>query len=436
MWGVGMKKILIVSPYFPPINTADMQRVRMLLPFFQRNGWQPEVLVVSPDRVSAPLDPWLVEGLDVDLKVHRANALGIGWSRIPGLGTLGFRALWPMAILGDSLLVKGDFDLVYFSTTVFEIHILGPRWKRKFGVPFVMDYQDLWVNDYYREHPEIRPPGGRLKYMVAEAIHRWMEPYVLQKCSGITSVSPGYPKKLAKRYAWFDNQKVLVQPFPGAARDFERLSSTQITQSWFDPKDGYFHWVYVGRGGPDMIPVLRALFKSIVSNMQMDKLSRLKFHFIGTSYAPKGRATPQIMSLAEEFGLADRVQEHSERIPYSEGLKCLTDADALLVIGSDDPDYSASKIYPYLLARKPLLAIFNKNSNVIDLLDKVRGAVCISFKSPLNEDSLANDITKSWFSQNLINKVLPLDDEAFIPYRDKGSAEILCRFLSECISND
>ena len=42
--------------------------------------------------------------------------------------------------------------------------------------------------------------------------------------------------------------------------------------------------------------------------------------------------------------------------------------DALFMPGSDDPAYTASKIYPYLLTRKPLLAIFNAESPALAVL--------------------------------------------------------------------
>ncbi len=48
-----MRRVLIVSPHFPPTNAPDHQRVRMSLPYFQENGWEPVVLAVTADGVSA-----------------------------------------------------------------------------------------------------------------------------------------------------------------------------------------------------------------------------------------------------------------------------------------------------------------------------------------------------------------------------------------------
>ena len=193
-------RLLIVSPHFPPTNAADMQRVRLILPYLKEAGVEAEVLGVESEQVASPKDPWLIPGLPPDVPIHRARALGLKWRRVPGLGTLNFRSYGALRRMGDELLRNGNFDLVYFSTTQFRAHLLGPRWKRRYGVPFVMDYQDPWVSDYYREHPEVTPPGGRLKYAITSWLSRRDEPRVLRECSGITSVSDAYPQQLENRY--------------------------------------------------------------------------------------------------------------------------------------------------------------------------------------------------------------------------------------------
>ena len=428
-----MRRVLVVSPHFPPVSAADMQRVRMLLPFLGRNGWQAEVLAVDPGKVLAPMDPWSVSTLPPGLKVHHASALGRHLARVPGLGTLGMRALPALARSGDSLLAGGGFDLVYFSTTAFEVHMLGPRWKRRFGVPFVMDYQDAWVSDYYREHPDVPVPGGRLKYAIVSAMHRWMEPRVLRECAGITSVSPEYPRQLARRYPGIPPLPALVQPFPGAPGDFERLPEVAPADRPYEPGDGRRHWVYVGRGGSDMAKALRGLFVALRDHADEALLESLTLHFIGTSYAGAGKGSKTIAPLAAEYGLAHIVEESTDRIDYARALWCLRNADALIVPGSDDPAYTASKIYPYLLARRPLLAIFHARSTVVELIEKVAGAVCVPFSDTLPAAELARRIASRWLEDEAHRRVVPLDTEAFHPYSDAGCAADLAQFLDACV---
>ncbi len=468
-------RVLIISPHFPPTNAPDMQRVRLLLPHFAGAEIEAEVLAVDPWQVAAPEDSWLVEGLPGDVPVHRVQALGLRWRKLPGLGTLNFRALAAIRKKGNELLDGGSFDLVYFSTTQFGIHALGPEWKQKFGVPFVMDYQDPWVSDYYWEHPEIVPPGGRLKHAVASWFARRQEPQVLRECSGITSVSAAYPTQLAKRYPWLDVQVAgdrehetssrfpisdlrplspgfrsqpsdlhslpsLTLPFPGDALDLERVGESRIRQTVFDPLDGLIHWVYVGRGGEDMALASRSIFAALALLRSLPTGSRsffcdLRLHFIGTSYAGAGRGVKTIEPLAKEYGLQGMVVEHADRIPYSETLRCLLDADALIVPGSDDPSYTASKIYPYMLAGKPLLAVFHENSSVIRVLRQAGGGTVVAFATGEMPESIAKRIIEEAFDSEGNLKQVALNPVAFEPHTASSQVMELASFFQHCLKS-
>ncbi|MFM8720242.1 MAG: glycosyltransferase, partial [Chthoniobacterales bacterium] len=392
-----MKRVLIVSPHFPPVNAADMHRVRMVLPFLRENGWEAEVLAVRSEAVAAPKDEWLEAGLPEDVPIHRVKALGLGWSRVPGLGTLGWRALPATQRAGDALLREKKFDLVYFSSTQWPVHLAGPHWKRRSGVPFAMDYQDPWVNDYYRRHPEVTPPGGRLRYAAADALSRWTEPRVLRECSGYTSVSEAYPADLTRRYPWSATIPHVVMPFPGSERDFERVRSEDVRQTQFDPQDGKRHWVYVGRGGKDMETAAHALFRAVAEHARTSSGFRgqVVMHFIGTSYAPAGTGRATISPIAAEYGISEMVREHPDRIPYSETLRCLLDATSIIALGSNDASYTASKIYPCLLAGKPLLVVCHEQSGVVRLLEEVGGGVCVTFGGERSGDA-AENIRSRW----------------------------------------
>ncbi len=55
-----MRRVLIVSPHFPPVNAADHHRVRMALAYLEEFGWSAAVLAVSPEEIEgATLDPLL-----------------------------------------------------------------------------------------------------------------------------------------------------------------------------------------------------------------------------------------------------------------------------------------------------------------------------------------------------------------------------------------
>lgn len=155
-----MRRVLIVSPHFPPTNAPDHQRVRMSLPYFRESGWEPVVLAVDAAGVVGLPDPLLAQTLPTDVPVHRVSALPVSLTRLAGLGNVAYRAWFQLKSAGDRLLREGQFDLVYFSTTQFVVTALGRRWQERFGVPFVVDVQDPWRTDYYERPGRHRRPAA------------------------------------------------------------------------------------------------------------------------------------------------------------------------------------------------------------------------------------------------------------------------------------
>ena len=425
--------LLLVSPRFPPTSAADSQRLRLLLPHLAAAGCTAEVLAVDPRLCSNELDPWQSAQLPPEVAIHRIGGLSRRWALLPGLGSLDARCHRALARTGSRLLRQRRFDLVYISTTEFGSFRLGHLWKRRHGVPFVLDYQDPWVNDHYRRHPEIPPPGGRLKYAISDRLHRFHEPRALRHAAGLTAVSAAYPAQLQQRYPFAARIPSLVLPFPGSEEDFQHLEGIPASQLPFDPHDGLIHWVSIGRGGADLYKALGGLFTALAQDSAADLRQCLRLHFLGTSYAPAGQGIPTIAPLAQRYGLGTIVMEHTDRLPLSLALASLKAAHALLVLGSNDPGYTASKLYPYLLARRPLLAIMHAQSSVVDVIQRCGGACLATFEAHTTAAALAQQIQQGWLHQDRYTQLLPLDPLAFAPHTAAGQAAQLVPFLRQCL---
>jgi hypothetical protein len=164
-----------------------------------------------------------------------------------------------------------------------------------------------------------------------------------------------------------------------------------------------------------------------------DFLKTLRIHFIGTSYAGAGRGVKSIEPIAIEEGLGEIVSEHPDRIPYSETLRCLLDANALVVPGSNDPAYTASKIYPYLLAGKPLLTVFHEKSSVVSLIRSVGGGVVIPFATGDETEIIAERIQAFWLVNHQYERAVPLNRESFAPYTARSQAVQLEEFFRSAL---
>ena len=346
-----------------------------------------------------------------------------------GWGILLFAPIGNCVLPGDALLASGRFDLVFFSTTQFGVLPLGPYWRKRHGIPYVLDFQDEWVGSYYQEHPEVKPPGGRIKYAGSQWLARQQESRVIPDAAQIVSVSPRYIEHLLAAYPERPKELFHELAFGGAESDFASLGQIDRRQDFFDPSDGRKHWVYVGRGGEDMHRATGAFFSALrrALDASLLKADELRVHFLGTSYAPKKLARKSFVHLAASHGLERIVTEETARIPYFMALRCLRDAHALIVPGSDDAGYAASKIFPYLLARRPLLAVFREESGVVKVLQETGAGTVVSFTEAQTRDELSERIFQSWMVNRAFEKTQKLKPEAFAAHR----AETMTRRLSE-----
>jgi hypothetical protein len=425
-----MKTVLVVSPHFPPINAPDMHRLRISLVHFRSFGWNPVVLAVAPEYVENLSEPLLLKTLPTDLSVYRVAALPTRFTRPFGLGNLGVRAFAFLYREGCQLIRQYGIDLVYFSTTVFTVLVLGRLWKRKFGVPYVVDMQDPWFSGHYESQPGV--PKTR-KYSAAMRVHRILEPWTMRKTDGLVSVSTAYIDILKNQYPQLKYIPAAVLPFGAAESDFPLVRTNQQPNNFFQSGDGLVHGVYVGRGGADMVPALRIIFRALQRGLQdrPDLFSRVQLHFVGTDYARPDRARKTVEPIASEFGLLASVKEHSARISYFEGLQLILESDFLLVPGSDDPQYTASKIFPYILARKPLLAVFHGRSSVCGILNATKAGSVIPFDPSRDINIYSTQLLDLWTA---VLTCIPFEPrvnwEAFAQYSAIETARRQCEMFS------
>ena len=361
-------KVLIISPYFPPTNTADMQRVRMSLSYFGQYGWEAEVVTVDERYADMVQDDLLLQSIPEGIKIHTVKALSKKWTTKFALGSIALRSLWYYRKKVNALVKAEKYDLIYFSTTQFPVCILGAYWKKKFNIPYVIDMQDPWHSDYYREKPKEQQPS---KYWFSYHLNKYLEPIAIKSCDGLVAVSKNYIDDLKERYPSIKNIPAAVITFGAFEADFTIAANNEEA---FRPllSPGFTNVVYIGRGGADMHKALVPFFEVLRAGLDTNPglFNKLKIYFIGTSYAATGKGLHTILPLAKQFGVEGNVVEITDRISFYHTLITLKQADALLVPGSDDPNYTASKLYPYLLTGKPLLTIFNSKSEAIDVLSE------------------------------------------------------------------
>jgi len=328
------------------------------------------VLTVDPRDYEGPLDPALAESVPRDLRVVRARAWPARLTRALGVGDLGLRAFEGLWREATQLLARERFDVLFITIYPTYPALLGPLLKRRFGVPFVLDYQDPWVGEWGRS---VGPADGSAPDLKSRA-SRWLatqlEPRALGAADGVTAVSTATYVQALERHGL---------PRPGAAaelpigwdecdRVFLRTRARHVAPL-FAKGDGLVHVAYVGTLLPTGLDTLRAVCTAWSRWRGRDAASagRLRMHFVGTSNQRAGGA-PRVLPIARELGVADFITEHPDRLDYFDALQVLDDADAVLLMGSHEPHYTPSKLYPAMASGRPMLTIYHAASTATGLL--------------------------------------------------------------------
>lgn len=403
-----------------------MQRVRMSLPYFRKNGWEPTVLAVDEQYVSGFRDDVLLETIPNDMSIVKVAAYPEHITRKAGLGAVSFRSLRQYQQAGNRLLKDGSYDLVFFSTSQHHVIALGRYWKKKFGIPFIADMQDPWRNDFHLTTPKYK---NSFKFRLFYKINKYMEAYAMPYADGLIAVSQAYIDILKNRYPAIKGIPAKTISFGASTVDFELVQQKQLNPAIIDSANDKINVVYMGAVTPFFIPVIRVFFEALLQHGE--NLNSFHFYFIGTSYA-QGSDTRMVADLGKELGIAKHITEEPDRAPYFNAIATLQAADVLFIPGSVDKDYNASKVYNNILAKTPIFSIFHQQSSVIGAVDDAGAGVTYSF-SDINTVS-KEELYHKW--RLLIDNLdsYPKEVNSERDYTADKKTKLICDFFNEVVA--
>lgn len=360
-------RVLLISAHFPPDTGAATHRLRLLAPHLPSVGWEPTVLTIAPDPAEATTEPGLLALLPEDLRVIRVRPLS---RRLVRVGDAGIRGLPSLARAAGALHEERPFDLAFIAVPSHYVAVLGPYLRARHRLRFILDYSDPWVGAWGRTVGG--GPGGAVDWK--SVVSRWIgvaaEPVVVAAASGLCGVSDRTLVEVLERNPRAASLPRHVLPIGGSEADFEELRRRPRRNTYFDPGDGLVHACYVGALLPLGLETLRALLTAAarLRDIRPERFARLRLHFFGTSNQTTTTATPRVTPIAAELGVANIVHEVPQRVPYLDALTILTQASAILMLGSSERHYTASKVYPGVLARRPVLAMYHAESSAVEVL--------------------------------------------------------------------
>lgn len=369
-----MRKILIISPHYPPSNLASVHRCRLFAQHLPSFGWDPIILTVNEQFYEEKLDWDLYKLVPINQRIEKVKAINLTKPRI--IGDIGLRSFLQIRRKALELVKNEKIDFVFIPIPSFYISLIGSYLYRKTGVKFGIDYIDPWVHVF--------PGSGKIfsRHWLSTQLSKLLEPIAVKNASLITGVAEGYYKGVQERNPLLLKTCLFgAMPYGAEINDHNKIREIGIKPYLFKRIAGKIQLIYAGAFLPKSKEVLKHFFAYISKNKS--QFTNLIIHFVGTGYLYDQSYIHTIKPLAEEYDLYESIiQEHPERISYLDVLSHLAEADAVFILGSTEPHYTPSKVYQAVLSKKPIFALLHSESTAVSVIRNSNAGIVLSFNGP------------------------------------------------------
>lgn len=379
-----MKRVLIITYYWPPTGGSGVQRWVKFAKFLPQYGWQP--VVYAPENPERPaVDESLADDIppEAEIVTHPIVEPYSLYRKIMGrgssvkmtelTGTSGekqsFKKKLSLFIRGnlfipdprvwwvkpsvrflEKYLEKHPVDAVVSTGPPHSVHLIAKEVARSVGLPWLMDFRDPWTGIYYFDSLRLTAASKR-KYFK-------MEQSCLDASSVVLTCTPDVQADFAARTRTpvemvtngYDEDDYRVEPFD----------------------DGFFNVTQTGQMGADGNPkVLWKVLSGLCSNVDGFR-ERLRVRLLGS-------VDDAVLESIGDAGLDGNLVNLGYR-PHSAAVLEQVSAALLLIPLRDDPEMAKilpGKLFEYLAARRPILGFGQEDGAMARVLSATgAGRVC------------------------------------------------------------
>ena len=414
-----MKRVLIISYYWPPTGGSGVQRWVKFAKYLPSEGWQP--VIYTPDNPEQlAVDHSLEEEIPAEAEVikthitepyelykkflrksgHSAEAVEVNPVNAQNKSFLQKVAMWvrgnmfrpdPRCLwIGPSVrflkkyLEEHPVDLIVSTGPPQSMHLIGRRLALETGLPWIADFRDPWTKIFYFKHLSMT--------RATERWHRKMEKKVLDDASVVVAVSP------------------LVQ------QEFQAMTQTpvELITNGFDTCDFPSERYVEADGGPDKDFVIThtglfaadgnptALWEVLAEKCSKDsdfkKLIKIRL---------VGKTDEAIIRSLTEIGLGDNLTDLGYQ-PHSVAVEEQRNASLLILPLRKEPEYKAvlpGKLFEYLASWRPVLGIGQPDGAMSMILNTTKTGFVLNWD---DKKSISRFIDLCW--KNHLEGNLTVDD--------------------------
>ena len=383
-----MKKVLIISYYWPPSGGAGVQRWLKFVKYLGNFGWEP--IIYTPENPESPeTDESLYRDIPenvIILKNHiwepyqvYKKLMGRGreekiqaaflnekknnpftenisvWIRgnffIPDA-----RKFWikPSVRFLEKYIGKNPVDLLISTGPPHSMHCIGQRVASNCNLPWIADFRDPWTNiDFY----------SALKLTKwADQRHHRLEREVLENASAVITVS----KSMAEEF-----NNICRRNYDVITNGFDPDDIIPFTNIITDKK---FSIAHIGSLVSSRNPLV--LWEALKAILEQDRGFRedLMIKLVG-------RVDFSVNNSIVQHGLSDYI-EKIDYMPHADVIKVQQQSQVLLLLINNTPNSKSiltGKFFEYLVARRPIICIGPADGDAAAILKETNSGIVADF---------------------------------------------------------
>lgn len=373
-----MKRVLIISYYWPPSGGSGVQRWLYFSKYLRENNWEPVIYTVEKGEYPYT-DYSLEQHIPQSLEIIKGPILepytlfkklsGSKGSVNPSIFSEMERGSWfkkfllwirgnffipdarmfwirPSIGLLETYLKKNPVDFIVSTGPPHSTHLIARSIKRRLNIPWMADFRDPWTQIYSFKQLNLSSLSRR--------VHNRLEQSVLQEADLVVTVSPDCKKGL---------ESLVTREVFVITNGYEAFPKT-------NPKKDYtkIKMLYAGVLSADRNP---AIFWKVLDNYLIDNPTHSeKFELILI-----GNIDPLIVAQLKASNLNKYLQVY-ESMPHKKLQDYLFEADLLLLIGvPGNKGVITGKFFEYLYLQKPIYSISPADSDVVTILNETEAGL-------------------------------------------------------------
>lgn len=421
-----MKKVLIITYYWPPSGGAGVQRWLKFSKYLPEFGWEPIILTVDPNSAAYPqIDSSLEETINTNIEVHRTKSKdyyrlykkstpqkqipygGFSNESNPTLMQQFFRFVRGNFFIPDPRIGWNNYayekaldliethhpDWVITTGPPHSTHLIGRRLKRKLGVKWIADFRDPWTDIYYNDLLK--------QTKLVKRLDRQLELSVLNEANHICVASQGFNDLLSGKQGG-DDRKYLVIYNGFDQDDFNGERK---------PDDSKF---VITHSGTIADSYRMDGFIAAISSLDESVKKDLVIRFVGN-------ISPKIQELFKQHGL-DRLVEVIGYVDHKKSVEYITNSNLLLLVipeVKNNQGIVPGKLFEYISTGNKVIGIGPTDGDVNQIL-RSTGAGQIFY--PDEHQEIADFIRHAWAQPEI-------GSGNFERYSRKEQTRVLAKYL-------